>query len=321
LAIEESTRQHRLHLLLEAEGRPGLFPLLQEAAGAVLVDRFRVEPLLAVGRQSFLFSGTDLASGRQVVIKQPALDYRTPIAHTTESVAAARQPLRVEYRVLQVSTTGHFPQPIALFTATSPVPAARETPLLAENELFLVEERICGATLTHVALRQWPALAPAVREAAARRVALGFVSFWEALCSAGWYYADVSADNLLVEEGSGRLRVVDGGSAVPAGPAVLLTGYTPAFTTPRILQALSRGQAVAGDLATVLPRLAKVLHFSLTRSEPFNGALSDLDDPALGAYSAECRKTLAALLALDAHPENLSAARQTLLDWAGGRSL
>ena len=66
----------------------------------------------------------------------------------------------------------------------------------------------------------------------------------EALWVAGWYYGDVSAGNLMLEEG-GRLRVVDGGSAVPAAAEVFPTGYTPAFTTPRLFAALSQGRPVA----------------------------------------------------------------------------
>jgi hypothetical protein len=103
---------------------------------------------------------------------------------------------------------------------------------------------------------------------------------------------------------------------VPAGERVILTGYTPAFTTPRLYEVLAHGRPVAGDLSTMLPALAKLLHFALTRKEPLNGAFPDLESPALEVYSPALRPTLAALLGLDASPEQLPIARAALTRWA-----
>lgn len=311
----EPDLHRRLRLRFQAEGRPGLFAVLQAAVGSVLAGGFRLDSLQAVGRQSFVFAGTALATGAPVVVKQAAFDYGNAVAHTAAGVTTARHALRVEYDALRACTTGHFPVPVALLTAAPVVPAAADIPSLAAEELFLVEEHIRGISLTRAALEAWPALPAPAREDAARRVAAGFVAFWEALWAAGWYYGDVSAGNLMLEEG-GRLRVVDGGSAVPAAAEACPSGYTPAFTTPRLFEALSQGRPVPGNLATVLPPLAKVLHFALTRKEPLNGALPDLDHSALHEYTPACRQALAALLHLDAHPEELSAARAALLGWA-----
>jgi serine/threonine protein kinase len=312
----EPEARRRLRLRLEAEGHPGLLPLLEEATGAVLDERFRIDGLLAVGRQSFLFAGTDLSSDTAVVIKQPAFDYCRPVLYGQAQVVRARQSLQAEYQVLLECPGGRMPRPVAVLKHASPLPAAGESPLLALDEIFLVEERIVGPTLTQVALRQWPALPPPAREAEARRIAAEFVAFWESLHEAGWHYGDISAENLLLETDGGRLWVVDGGSAVPVGECVVLPGYTPAFTTPHLFQSLSRGAPVAGDLSVVLPPLAKLLHFALTRREPFNGALPDLAVPELADYSPLCRDALAALLELDERPDLLGHAREKLRFWA-----
>ena len=60
------------------------------------------------------------------------------------------------------------------------------------------------------------------------------------------------------------------------------------------------------DSTIALPLLAA---YALTRREPLNGHSPDLEDEALAGYSAAARAALAALLALDARPEALPAAR------------
>jgi hypothetical protein len=82
--------------------------------------------------------------------------------------------------------------------------------------------------------------------------------------------------------------VVDAGSAVPAAETLILPGFTPAFTTPNLFAAASASRPVAGSLASVLPLLAKVLHFALSRREPLNGQMPDLAEPALEPYSPLC---------------------------------
>jgi serine/threonine protein kinase len=270
---------------------------------------------LAVGRQSFVFAATDRDSGQGVVVKQPAFDYRKPLLYSRAAIHQARESLAREHDVLSACTTGHLPRPIALLTDRSPIPSAQESTVLRSEERFLVEERIDGQTLTRLALQDWPTLDPKLREVAARRIAREFLAFWESLRQNGWHYGDLGSDNLIVES-AGGLRVVDGGSAVPAGERVILTGYTPAFTTPRLYEVLAHGRPVAGDLSTMLPALAKLLHFALTRKEPLNGAFPDLDSPALEAYSPGLRSTLAALLGLDTSPEQLPMARAALTRWA-----
>ncbi len=308
-------RALRNRLVLEAEGRPGLLPLLEEATGAVVAGRFKLTGLLAVGRQSYIFAAEDSEQGKVVVVKQCAFDYRNPLLYNRATAARLRQALRVEYEVLQACRTGHLPRPVVLVSSRSPVPAAQESPVLANDDVFLVEERIAGLTLTDAALSRWPALPPGQREAAAARVGADFSVFWDSLCAQGWHYGDVSPDNLLVEE-SGRLRVVDAGSAVPTGAQVLQAGYTPAYTTPQLFRRLREGRPVSSDLATVLPMLAKVLHFALTGREALNGKMPDLEDNALGAYSPLARQALEAMLFLDSTPAALPAAREAQERWS-----
>src|SRR5262249_38696666 len=142
----------RLRLLLDAEGRPGLYSLLEEAVGAMVARRFRLDGLLGVGRQSFLFVATDLEDGAAVVIKQCAFDYPNPLLYNRTSASRLRQELHREYEVLQACATGHLPRPLTLLRAPSPIPAATETPVLANEEVFLVEEYIVGKTVTELAL-------------------------------------------------------------------------------------------------------------------------------------------------------------------------
>lgn len=306
----------RLRLSLEASGRAGLLPLLEEAVGAAIAGRFQLDGLLAAGRQCFVFEATDLSTGRAVVVKQPCFDYRRPVEYGRDRAARMRQSLAGAFEVLRACPTGHLPEPVALRSAPAVVPAAAESPVLSEEETFLIEERVCGRRFTEVALRVWPGLASSEREDAARAVAAEFVAFWEALHRAGWHYGDLNGENLLLDDG-GRLRVLDGGAAVPAADEVVLGTLTPAFSTPNLYAAFLERRPVAGSLASVLPVVGKLLHFGLTRREGFNGRLPDMDHPALAEYSPACRDALAACLALDAHPEELAAARAALRRWTG----
>ena len=304
-----------LELRLQADGRRGLLPLLNSAEGAVLGERFRIGRLLAAGRQSFVFAATDLRDGGELVVKQPSFDYRHPIRHTRESAAQARAVLEREYEVLYACATGHLPRPVALLRAPPVVAAAARCHALGGEERFLVQERIAGQTVRELALGPWRDLPPAERETAARAIAAGFVPFWEGLHACGWHYSDVSPGNLMIESATGRLRVIDAGGAVPAGEMVVGAAVTPAFTTPRLYDAFRQRQPVPGTLAAVLPQLAKVLHFALTLREPLNGQFPDLSAPELAAYSPECAAALSALLALDAEPASLPAARDALARW------
>jgi serine/threonine protein kinase len=304
-----------MRLSFAAAGCADLLPLLDAAAGAVVGRAYRFDGLLAAGGQFFVWSATELATGRPAVLKQARFDYRHPIRYGQAEAARLREAVRRERDVLWADRSGMLPQPLALVVADSPVPAAVAAPALAKNEVFVAEEYVRGLTLSELALRVWPARPPAAREVIAARAAAAFISFWESLRAAGWHYGDLSADNLLIEA-SGKLRVVDGGSAVPAAAQVKLAGYSPAFTTPRLYAAATAGRAVPGSLGSVLPLLGKVLHFALTRREPFNGRLPDLDDPALAAYSPLARLALELLLDVDTRPERAPEAREAVLRWA-----
>jgi hypothetical protein len=311
----ESQAAHRLGLTLEAQGRGALLPLLDEARGSVVAGRFTIDRLLAAGRQSFVFLAH--SGAQRDVIKVCAFDYTRPLQLSRSEVASAQRTLEREHEVLSACPAGHLPSPVALVRCTSPVPAASEIAALGGTEVALIEEHIEGARLSELALGPWRRLDPTAREAAARRIAEQFLRFWDGLLAAGWLYGDVSADNLLIDP-AGRLRVVDAGSAVPIAPEVVLTGFTPAFTTPHLFDRLSHDQPVPGDASVILPAFAKVLHFALTRREPFNGALPDLADPSFQECSHECKRVLSALLELDARPTTLPDARDLLERWLGG---
>jgi hypothetical protein len=315
----EEDRRKRLRLSFEAAGCGDLLPLLDAAAGAVVGGAYRIDGLLAAGGQFFVWTATELSTGRHAVLKQARFDYRHPIRYGQAEAGRLREAVRRERDVLWADRSGTLPQPLALLVTDSPIPAAVAAPALARNELFVAEEYVRGLTQSELALRVWPARPPAEREASAARVAASFVTFWDGLHAAGWHYGDLSADNLLVDA-SGKLRVVDGGSAIPAAAEVVLAGFTPAFTTPRVYAAASAGKPLPGSLASVLPLLGKVLHFALTRREPFNGRLPDLGEPSLQEYSPLCRLALELLLDVDRRPDRAVEAREALFRWtkAGG---
>jgi serine/threonine protein kinase len=311
----EEDRRERLRLAFTGAGCSDLLPLLDAASGAIVGGAYRLDGLLAAGGQFFVWTATELATGRPAVLKQARFDYRHPIQYGQAEAARRREAVHRERDVLWADRSGTLPRPLAQLWGDSPVPAAAAAPALARNEVFVAEEYVHGLTLSELALRVWPACQPDVREAAAARIAAAFVAFWEGLHAAGWHYGDLSADNLLVEA-PGKLRVVDGGSAVPAAAEVTLAGFTPAFTTPQLYAAATAGRPVPGSLGAVLPLLGKVLHFALTRREPFNGRLPDLDEPSLQEYSSLTRLVLELLLEVDSRPDRAEEARQALAQWA-----
>ena len=308
--------QNRLRLALIAEQCPDLLPLLDAAKGNIVGGAYHIEGLLAAGRQFFVWLAAEPATGRAVVLKQARFDYRHPVRYGRADAERLRRAIRKEHEVLLADRKTIFPGPLALLVTDSPVPAASRALALARNEVFVAEEYIRAPTLTDLALRVWPDRQPAEREATASQLAATFVDFWETLWESGWHYGDLSSDNMLIDSRTGRLRVVDGGSAVPAAKTVVLPGFTPAFTTPRFFAAVSAGQPVAGSVASVLPLLGKVLYFALTRREPLNGQIPELADPALEVYSPLCRLVLDLLLDIDARPERVSAVRPALARWA-----
>jgi serine/threonine protein kinase len=312
----EEDRRKRLRLWLDMEKCPDLLPLLDAAAGSTVDGRYRIDGLAAAGRQFFVWIATELSTGRSAILKQARFDYRRPVHYGRAEIERLRAAIRREYEVLWADRSGTLPRPLALLVTESPVPAAAVAPSLARNEVFVVEEHVRGLTLTELSLRVWPDRQPGEREAALSHLAADFVNFWEAMHSAGWYYGDVSGDNFLIEE-AGRLRVVDGGSAIPAAKEVVLTGFTPAFTTPRIYARASVGQSLPGSLASILPLLGKILHFALTRREPINGHLPDLGEPVLQDYSPLCRLVVELLTEVDHRPEQTRDARDALIRWAG----
>jgi hypothetical protein len=290
-----------------------LFELLASAAGATLADRFILGDLLAAGGQCHVFLAFDRVHNRELVAKLAAFDYRSPLAYSRADAEQLRRPLRTEWEVLRSAPAGWLPEPVALLTVPTPIPSAAESTVLG-TELVLLQELLRGRPLIETALEDWPVWPAADRESAAKRVAAGLIAFWQALHRSGWHYGDVSANNLL--EAGDSFRVVDAGSAVPAAEEVVLSSWTPAFTTPRLLEALSSGRSVPGTLASVLPPLAKVLHFALTREEPTNGTRPQLGD-VLAGYSPACRSALTAMLNLDDRPDELPTALSAVAEWLG----
>ena len=312
-------RQQRVKLQFEADGRVGLFPLLEKATGSVLGGRFILQSLWAAGRQVFVWRALDQETKRQVIVKQAAFDFRTPLQYSRQDAFQMRQVLRFEHEVQSNCQTGHMSQPIALLTCDSIIPAAKDSRVLATNEVFSVEEWVEAKPLYELALTSTSV--PLVEhERRAAQIAGSFVSFWESLYEAGWLYVDVNAYNLMFDVETDKLRVVDAGSVLAASPEVVLHGISPAFATPNLWESVAAKRPLPGSLALVLPPLAKVLHFFLTRAEPHNGALPNPAPENLTAYSKECREALAAMLLLDTSPGKIELAKNAISAWVKAKN-
>src|SRR4051812_29838230 len=121
---EEWNADQLLDLRLQAKGLGGLLPLLDSAKGAILAGRYRIDRLLAAGSQAFVFAAQDLTSGRDVVVKQAAFDYRKPIRYGEKLIAEHRQALAHEFDVLRACQSPAFPRPIAMLKGPAVVRAA-----------------------------------------------------------------------------------------------------------------------------------------------------------------------------------------------------
>src|SRR5271165_215835 len=94
-------RRHHLRLALVAEKCPDLLPLLESANGALVGGAYRLEKLLAVGGQFFVWLAAETATGRTVVLKQTRFDYRRPVRYGLAETERLRQMIRKEYEVLR----------------------------------------------------------------------------------------------------------------------------------------------------------------------------------------------------------------------------
>ena len=312
--ISDEYRARQIQLRLAAAGRSGLYRRLTGACGSVLGEQFRLDRLFAVGRQSFIFLGTDLKTNAVVVVKQPAFNYDRPLTLSRTDIKSARESLAREVEILAAAPINNLPTPIAILTdEPAVVPGVADHPELS-REHFLVMEYIDAPTLTFAALQIWVKLSPQSRERIVRSMADRFIRFWTALLNGGWFYGDISAENFLIPD-SGLARVVDAGSVVPAGGPVMMAGFTPAYTTPRIFENATHGRPLPADLSSILPSFAKVIHFALTRREPFNGTLPDTTIPELACHGPVCVKAIDAMLGLDAVPQGLTNAMRYVDEW------
>jgi hypothetical protein len=167
----------------------------------------------------------------------------------------------------------------------------------AEGEVFAVEARLGGQTLEELALGGLARESDEERERAVREVARAYVAFWRGLHAAGYHDTDVNPWRIVVDAGTGRVRVVGGASVVQAGERVVMRAWTPAFLTPRLFEAASAAQPVAGGIRSMLPALGKLVHFALTGDRPMDGLLPD--PGALSGFSAACQQAVREMLWLD----------------------
>lgn len=313
-AAAERLERRKLELRFAARGRADLLPLLDQAVGARLADRYEIRAVLAAGAERFVFLAFDVCDRLPVVVKQPAFDYRRPEQATPQGVRRARQRLEDAWRLLESARGDGLPHGLAKLHAPHLVPVARRTAVWGPVETYVVEQRLDATPLRRLALEVWRDATTAQRESHCRSIAGQFVELWRALSDRGWLYTDVGPDNLALDR-RGMLRLFDAGGAVEASAEVRGFPATPAFSTPQLGEVAAGRRTARGDLSLVLPSLAKLLHFLLTRVEPLNYLPPDLTHPRLADVAQVAVRCLADLLAVDAEPDRLSDALRSLDAW------
>lgn len=197
-----------------------------QEAGTLNGGRYRVESVLQFSNSGGVYLATDLRTGLEVVIKEAR-----PYVSWTSEHDDARALLRKEYRLLRkLAPAGVAVQPLDYFTDW-------------EHE-FLVEERLTGVTLNTLPARRSVLLRVNPRDEEFAEFYAGFRSLFMRLCEIieavhehGIVFGDLSPNNVMYDEDTGRLTAIDFEAAFEAGvdtPTRLATdGYTPGDGTVR----------------------------------------------------------------------------------------
>ncbi|MEX2588287.1 MAG: protein kinase [Actinomycetota bacterium] len=207
----------------------------------VIAGRYRIEVLIAEGGMAKVYRGTDERLGRTVAIKVLCADLAANAQFVARFEAEAKAAASLDHRnVVRIFDTG------------------------ADGErYYIVMEYIRGSTLAQVVARDGT-LDPSVAVDVAARVcdALG------AAHRLGIVHRDVKPGNIMLEEGSGTVKVMDFGIAKTAMGNLTQVGDvlgTAAYLSPE----QARGDGV--DLRSDIYSLGCVLYQMLTGRAPLPG--------------------------------------------------
>lgn len=193
--------------------------------------RYKIEAALSFSNAGGVYRGFDRESGNRVVIKEAR-----PLINATADGYDAIDLLKKEFRLLNViADTGIAPQPLDLFQEW--------------EHWFLVEEYIDGIPLgahsaehnvllrtrpTPESFEQWNRIVRSVCEQLLRIV--------QTLHDRNIVFSDFSPNNLIVQSGSEKLKVIDFEGAFQIGVDRASSVYTPGF--------VSQNRLAGSDAAT-----------------------------------------------------------------------
>lgn len=211
----------------------------------LLDGRFRVDEALQFSNRGGVYVATDVVTGAQVVLKEARPQVGLGKLDGDLAGIEYTDVLRKEHRLLtELAGTGHFVRPVALFTEW--------------EHTFLAEEKISGPQFSQHSIATNPLvtgeLTPAALAAYHDRMRQLFGQFVAALDAAhrrGIVLGDLSWTNVLLDEDSDRLIIIDLEAAVQ-GTDANLGLYTPGVSSPRSIRA---GRATPADDYSALGRI------------------------------------------------------------------
>jgi serine/threonine protein kinase len=185
---------------------------------ALREGRYEIEAALQFSNAGGIYRAMDAHSGKSVVIKEAR-----PYVSDTDGHDAVEL-LKKEYRLLQLlSATGIAPQPIEIFQEW--------------EHWFLVEEHIDGVAMSTHSLMQNALLRTRLTSTeieewyeSFKRIAGQLATIIDLLHRMNIVFADLSTNNLMVEAGSKKLRIIDFEAAREVRVDPPLSLHTPGFT-------------------------------------------------------------------------------------------
>lgn len=218
----------------------------EEQGDGLLGGRFQVEAALQFSNRGGVYLALDTQTGKEVILKEARPYVNVGRFRPGEPDIEYASILRKEYELLTLlSDTGHFVRPVALFTEW--------------EHTFLAEERVHGPQFSQHALTINPVVtgeftpqAMAAYHARIRDLLAQFVTAVHSAHQHGIVLGDLSWTNVLLDEETDRIVLIDLESAVRPGVDVDLAIFTPGVSSPRSIAA---GQCAPADDYYALGRI------------------------------------------------------------------
>ncbi len=281
--------------------------LIEEAVGQNIAGQYEIKELIGMGQQSLIFRAYDHEEGQDVVVRQAAFSYsKLDNRYALAEHEKRRKQLGESFRAQIKDPTGKMPAAIKAIEAPAIIPAARQSEPLSK-ELYVIEEYVNGSTINEVIQSPfWIRMPLEERERWLKAWMGQFIEFWGAYQQAGYHYSDINPDNLMVDDETSGLRVVDAGSLRPIQNIFIQGGplaYTPGYTTPKLLEMIKghSRRSMQTSPNYLYPMLGKLMHHILTGEAPQQaGVMPDM--PALknsGKASSGAITVIDRFLAMD----------------------